>query len=898
MGLWHGLRARVQPLIFRSRSERAMDEELRLHVELETERLERTGLSRRAARRQALRDFGGLEQIKEMCRDVRGTASVDAVRRDVRHGARRLLRDWRFTVAAVTILGVGIGATTAIFSLVNALLFRPPGVIEPERIVNIYQNREAALGGGVGANSYPAYLDMAAYTNVFSSVAAASIPDAASFRDGTGGLRPAVVEYATPTYLATLGLRPALGRWFDASDDTAGAPALAVVNHRTWVTKFNADPSVIGRTIRMQGAPVTIVGVGPEGYSGTIPIGLVTDFWLPVSAIRALGGPPRALERRPGERFFLVKARLRTGVTVAQAAAAMDALGRRLAADYPQEDPGNGIRVFQSSDVRFHPEMDTALKPLAAVALGAAGLVLAIACSNLATMLLVRGAARAKEVSVRLAVGAARAALVGHLLAESLLLSVAGGVVGCLMAWWAIRLLDALSLPITLDLALDLRVLLFALVLSLATGVLFGLAPAVRATSVDLLSSLRDDGEARSADHRWFTLKNGLVVMQVAVSVLLLAGTSVNLQMMDVARGQQTGFAVNGVAVLQTDARYAGYSAAAARTLADRLQQRVAAIPGVQATALSVGEPMASTGFGIVAEGGDAAPVPAGGIWAGPGFFETMQVRLLSGRAFDRRDRTDTRRVAVVNESLARRSFGTANPIGRRFRFDADESSWHEVIGVVRDTKTADMGGDLVDPQPYLFYRSYTQVERPPTYLVARSSLGAAGLVGAMQRELRALDLAVPVVSAETMAQSLERSLLPARIAARFLGVLGALGLGLAGIGLYAVIAFAVSRRSREIGVRVALGAAGHQVVWAVTRDVAVLVGVGTGAGIALSLLLILALRGAGSPAPGLSIYRPDVDPVAFATIAAFIAVVGVLAACGPARRAARLEPLLALRRD
>ena len=876
-----------------------MEEELRLHIELETEKLRAAGLPVHEARRRALRDFGGLEQVKEICRDARGTTSVDAVARDIRQGARRLVRDWRFTAAAVLILGLGIGATTAIFSLVNAVLFRPTSVAEPERMVEIYQNLRG--GGGPGASSYPAYLDMATLTDVFASTAAVTPPDPGTFLDGSRGVRRAVLEYTTADYLTTLGLRPSRGRWFERSEDVAGAPIVAVLGHAAWLRKFDGDPSVVGRTIRVQGEPVTIVGVGPAGHNGTLPIGVVTDFWLPISAYVPMGGPARMLARATYEGAFFVKARLRPGVTVAQARAAADTLGKRLAAEYPKEDPGKGITVLPSTEVRIHPGADGLLTAMAVLVLGLVGLVLAIACSNLATLLLIRGSARAKEVSVRLAVGAARGELIRHLLTESLLLSLAGGAAGCLFAWWALRLVEALNLAIGIDVTLDVRVLGFALVLSLLTGVLSGLAPAVKSTRVDLLSSLRDDGEVRSPEYRWLTLKHALVVIQVAVSVVLLVGTSLNLQMMNVARALRTGFAVEGVAMIETDARYAGYEPAARRNLTERLLQRVEAIPGVQSVALASDAPMAALGLGVVIEGSDASPVPGWAVWAGPGFFETLQIPFLQGRAFDARDRPDTPRVAVVNQSFARRYFGTANAIGRRFRSELDSTMWYEVVGVVGDTKTADLGGDLVDPSPYLFFRSFLQADRVPNTVVARTSLGAAGLVGAMQRELRALDVGVPVVSAQTMAQFLDESLMPARIAAVFLGILGVLGLCLAGIGLYAVVAFAVARRSREIGVRMALGARSSQVAWAVGRDMAALVGAGTGVGLAISLLGILALRVFALPSTGMAnikLYRPDADPAALAGVAAFMAVVGLVAAYVPARRAARLDPLLALRRD
>jgi predicted permease len=810
---------------------------------------------------------------------------------------RRLVRDWRFTSAAVLILGLGIGANTAVFSLVNMALFREQPFANPDRLVDIYQRNSNT--GGVGANSYPAYRDMAEHTDIFASTTAALVPSGVNYRDG-GAVRPALAEYTTATYPTVLGLRPSLGRWFDAAEDTPGAEVVAVVGHKAWTGKFGADSSVIGRTIRIEGVPVTIVGVGPAGHNATVNLGIVTDFWLPISAIPTLGGPRRALERHPEEAAFFVKARLQDGVTVAQAQTAMDSLGTRLASEYPKEDPGAGISVFASSEVRIHPEMDTLLTSLASVLLGVVGFVLAIACSNLATLLLVRGAARAKEVSIRLAIGATRRQLVRHLLAESLLLSAAGGAAGCVMAWWAIRSFSAIDLPIVIDLSLDYRVLTFAVALSLLTGVAFGLAPALKATKIDLVPTLRDDGEVRLPGHR-LTLRNALVVFQVAVSVLLLGGTSIFLQLLSASRAQRVGYAIDGVAMLETDVRYAGYSTTEARNVYEELRRRVAAIPGVESAVLTRGLPMQTTGASLIVEGAGTADVPVvvvGAIWAGPGYFDTLRIPLLYGRAFDERDRADTPRVAVISASMAKQFFGDVNAVGRRFRFEQDTNAWIEVIGVVPDTGTADLQDDLVDPTPELLYRSFTQSDLPPTTVLARTTLDAAGLVAAMQRELRSVNVTLPVISARTMAQYLEDSLVVSKAVATFLGALGMVGLCLASIGLYAVVAFAVSQRSREIGIRMALGARSTQVVWSVGREVAVLVGVGTGVGLALSLLAILALGAIAAPAPGISLYRPTADPMALLSIVAFMAMVGTAAAYLPARRAARMDPLGAIRRD
>jgi len=846
--------------------------------------------------------------MSDQTRDASATATWDALVRDTRYGIRRLVRDWRFTSAAVLILGLAIGANTAIFTLVNAVLFRQQAVADPDRLVNIYQNDRS--GKPMIVTSYSVYHEIAEYTDVFAGTMAGSIPNPSRYLHD-GAIRNAAVEFATATYLDVLGLRPSLGRWFDDGEERPGAPLVGVLGHQTWTTIFRADRSIVGRVIRVEGAPVTIIGVGPANHRGIVDVGLGTDLWLPVTALPVISQNPAARAASTIYVPLFVKARLREGVTVAQARAAMDLLGRRLEAEHPDDFRrsgefalGPGMTVVASTDVRIHPQADVPFMALASLVLVIVGLVLAIACSNLATLLLVRGAARAKEVSVRLAMGATRRQLVRHLLTESLLLSLAGGLAGCILAWWGMQTLQQVDLPFRVDLTLDYRVLAFAIALSLLTGVTFGLAPALKATRVDLLQTLRDEGQ-QPIDHRRLTMRNGLIVFQVAVSVLLLGGTSIFLQMLNAARAHKVDFAVNGVAMLETDLRFAGYSDTAARTLYDNLLRRIQAIPGVESAASLRGLPMDVNGVPIVldrATGEKGSEVNAIVIEAGPGFFDTLRIPLLYGRVFDARDGADTPRVAVITDRMARQYFGEINVVGRRFRSANDPNSWAEVIGVVRDTGTGDFDDDVVDPIAPPFYRSYTQSGTLPTTIIARTSGDAATLVAAMQRELRALDVTLPVVTASTMAQRLEQSQAPAKAVATFLGVLGGLGLVLASIGLYAVVAFAVARRSREVGIRMALGARSQQVVWSIARGVAGLIGIGTGIGLFLSILAMLAMRASsGSEDIGIgniSVYRPTIDPLALLAIAAVTAIVGVAAAFVPARRAARMHPLIALRHE
>lgn len=817
---------------------------------------------------------------------------IETLLRDVRYGLRRLTRDWRFTTAAVLILALGIGANTAIFNLINAILLRRTPVAQADRLVELYQR--ASNPGGVDANSYPASLDMAAYTDVFAATATTAVPLGLTYQH-EGALRPATVEFTTPTFLTVLGLEPSLGRWFTTQEDTPGAEVVAVLGYQAWKRKFGGDPSVVGRTIRLEGVPTTIVGVGPALLNGNFNIGVSTDLWVPVTAISGFGFGS-SLQRRPAEAMFFVKARLQDGVTLAQAQAAMDVLGRRLATEYPKEDPGKGISVVAAKDIWIHPQFDGPIIATATILLALVGLVLAIACSNLATLLLVRGAARAKDISMHLAIGATPRQLVRQLLTESVLLAALGGAAGCVLAWWGTQWLRTIELPVIIDLSLDGRVLAFAIVVSMITGVGCGLAPALKATKVDLLPMLRGEGITAATDHRRLTLKNALIVFQVSMSVLLLGCASLFLQWADAERSKPLGYAVDGVATIQMDSRFTGLSASQTKAALDEALRRVSAIPGVVSASLTRGGILAIEGKRLLLEGmadDQASALEAVAIEAGPQFLETLKIPLLQGRAFDARDSVSTPRVAVISETMARTYFGSVDPIGRRFRERSNPNAWIEVVGVA-----GDIGTDVADPHPRQLYLSYLQSDALPTTIVARSSQGAESVLLAMQRELRSVDATLPIVTAQTMAQRVEEKQTAGKVIAAFLTTLGAVGLLLASIGLYAVIAFAVTRRSREIGIRIALGAQSQRVVWAVARGVAGLVGVGTAAGLLCSVLVTLAFRAFSAPAPGIDLYRPTVDPVPLVAIALLMVVVGVAAAFVPARRASLTDPLVALRRD
>lgn len=902
MRLWNLVVAQVRSLVLRTRRQDELDEELRLHLEQEIAQQVARGLSPEEARRSALRTFGGVEKIKDECRDAWGLRLVDELGRDTRYATRRLARDWRFTLLAVLILALGIGVNTAMFSVINALYSPPATYTDAHQLVNLYQNdRDSGQPGFLGT-SYPAYEDMAAYTDLYTGVMATTVPYPMGIYHDERVLR-GVAEFATSGYLEVLGLAPSRGRWFTAAEDRPGAEAVAVLSHRAWTTTFEASPSVIGETIRLNGVPVTVIGVGPEGHSSGWWDGITTDFWLSIPTMLAFDDSTNGLERDTREAPFLVKARLRDEVSVPQAQAAMTTLGARLASEFPDEDPGRGISVVRSDTVRIHPEFDGPITAIAWLLMVVVGLVLAIACTNLATWLLVRGLSRAKEVSVRLALGATRGQLVRHLLVESTLLTGAGGVVGGLLAVWAIGLVALLDLPVDVDVGLDYRVLGFTLALSLVTGMTFGLAPALKATRVTLTPALRGEGDSPASGRRAFTLKNVLVVSQVALSCVLLVGAGVFLQWLTTMETADVGFPIDGLAFVETDAGLAGYAPDEAAALYETWRTRVAALPGVESATLAAGPPTGGldgpfSTREIEVDGytpADDEFVRGRWTWAGPGYFETLGLPPLYGRTFTEFDRPETPGVVVINEVMARRYFGTPNAVGGRFRVVARSGEAEtgagvelEVVGVVPDTRD----WVLRDPLPS-FYRSSSQGDGLTPTVVARTALDPVSLLPLMRQTLRDLGGELPVLRARTMPEHVAAALGQSRAAGAFLSGLGALGLGLASLGLYAVMAFGVSRQAREIGIRRALGAGRTHVVWTVSRSVATLLGVGLTIGLGLAWASV---RGVAAIATSVTLTVPAIDLMTFGAVSALLGTVGLAAGFFPARRAAKADPLVALR--
>lgn len=822
---------------------------------------------------------------------------------NLRYAFRTLLKSPGFTVVALLSLAFGIGVNTTIFSIVNAVLLRPLPVEKPAEIVEIYTstgNEQFPQS----VFSYPDYLDLRDSNEVFSGVAAHAMT-VASLRQGDDEPTTVMAEVVSADFFDVMGVRPLLGRTFAADEGvTEGTHPVVVLGHGFWSSNFGADPDIIGREVRINTVPYTVIGVAPASFTGMLPA-VKPHIWIPLMmsdgvstmGINDLQSSPvgdTRLERR-GSRFLFVKGRLAPGVSVQQAQANASTLMARLEQEHPQTNEDRGAVVMPASSVRIFPMIDDVLMPVAGLLQGIVGLVLLIACANVANMLLARSSARRREIAVRLALGASRGALIRGLLTESLLLAGAGGGLGLLLSVWAMRALGRLpvmnQMTLEFDLGVDFRVLAFAFGVSLLSGVTFGLLPALRASRPDLVPALKDGEAAEVRGRRGFGLRDVLVVSQVAVSLLLLVAAGLLLRSLQGARDIDLGFDADNTAMIEMQLDMLGYEDEQADVFQRQYLERVRALPQVEAAALTQKLPLTAdiriTGIFLpgVHESPDDEGYRSDEAVVGPGYFETLAVPLVQGRAFADSDTPDTPRVAIVNETMASAFWPGENVIGKRFRtaFDGDD---YEIVGVSADHKVRTLGEE---PRT-LVHLARTQRRSTSAIVVARTAGDSSALAGVLRDELEAM---APDLSsqASTVRESVAVTLLPVTLGALMLAGLGLLATVLSALGLYGVIAYSVSRRVREIGIRIALGANARSVIGLIVRRGMVLAGVGVIAGglgaAALSGLLGNFLYGVSA-----------LDPVAFSSAAALLLTVAFLANYVPARRAARIDPLVALRSD
>ena len=819
---------------------------------------------------------------------------IDGLGRDVRDGVRSLARRPAFTAVAVLSLALGIGANTAIFSLVNAIILRDSPIERPEEVVNLYLHQASFA---YSTFSYPDFEDVRDGTvEVFSDIGAAQfVPAQVDRAQGAGvGILPA--EAVTGNYFPMLGIEAALGRTLLPSDDVSqGGHPVVMLDHRYWQSAFGADPDVVGSEMRIGGRAYTVIGVAPADFTGTVR-GLTPAFYAPYMMVEELVGTPMFDER--GNHSLFAKARLRPGVALPQAEAAVGAVAAQLTRDRIENwDPAGQFVLLPLTEVLLFPPIDVFIRAAAWLLMAVVGLVLLLACTNLASFLLARALDRRKEIAVRLALGASRGSLVRRLLTETTLLSLLAGGAGAGLAVWLLDLLTTadlpLPLPVVLDLRLDARVLAFTLGVSIAAGTLLGLLPALQSTRPELSGALRSEstGGGQPGQLRW---RNALVIAQLTVSLVLLVGAGLFLRSFQQVQSVDPGFGREPSAILTFLTPAARFTPDEARVYTRRLLDRFRELPGVEAVGAISNlhlNPLSTSSSDFNVAGfeppGDHGAFIADRAHVDPGFFEAAGIEILRGRNFSDADRPDTQPVVIISEAMAGRFWADGDAVGRLvLRRDDEDPPWR-VVGVASDAKVRTLG----EAPRNMIYVPYAQRLSRSLTVVARTSTDPLQTALAMLAAGREVDPDLWVVETKTMDRHLALMRLPQQLSAFVLSAFGLLALALAAVGLYGVVSHGVAQRTREIGLRMALGADGPRVVRLLVAGGLKLVLVGGALGLALALA---ATRLVG----GLLFEVGTLDPLTFVGVPLVLGAAALLAAWLPARRASRVHPVTALRTD
>jgi predicted permease len=883
--------------------EEQLDKELRFHLEQHADDLIARGVDPEEARRQARLALGGPEQVKEMCRDARGTRWLDDLLRDLRYGVRVLAKQPGFTAVAVLALAFGIGVNTAILSAVRGFVLRPLPVDKPEELVAPYWGRKTDAQVW-GRFSYPNYVDLREQNKSFSDLCAWSETSAGispgESPGGGEGERAEIVwgELVSANYFDVMGVRPELGRVFLPEEEQApNAHPVVVLGHSLWRQRFNADGAILGKTIYLNGHPFSVVGVMPESFLGGA-FYLRKGFWAPLTASQKFGRRA-AWKTDRGYALFSLYGRLKPGVTMAQAQADLNLVADNLARLSPLENADTKIQLTTELDGRYE-DATRVIRYAGFLALCVSGLVLLLACANVANLMLARAVTRAREIGIRLALGASRWRVARQLLTESLLLALLGGAAGCALAYRGAGLIlvsfPPVPYPVSLDFAPDGYVLKWMLVISLLTGVTFGLAPALLASRSDLVSVIKGAVVPSHGRRRW-NLRGALVVAQVTISIVVLICAGLFIRSLDQARRTDPGFQTENLVTMMINPRPLAHDdGEIAGRFFPELLRRVESQPGVRAAALIDEMPLAvaHNTRGPVVKEGEADPPPNQGTSADcnfvtPRYFETLRTPLVLGRDFTDRDDAGAPRVVIVNQEFARRFYGgEQDALGKRFRF-ARGTPLMEIVGVAKDGRYRSL---YEDPRPHMFLPVYQHPRAVMTVLISAHTAGdVKAVVEGARREIVRMDSRLPVFGVMVGEENLAMAYWGPRVAAQIALTFGVLALALAMMGLYSVMTYAVSQRTHEIGVRMALGARLRDVVRLVMSQGMrmTLIGISLGLVIAPALTRVLAslLLGVGTT-----------DSVTFVGVPLLLIFVALLACYIPARRAARVDPLVALRHE
>jgi predicted permease len=875
----------------RQRFEDTLSEELQFHLGAYAGDLIAKGMSRKEAYRQARVHFGSVERVRDECRQARGLRLIDDLIRDARYGGRRLAKTPGFTVLAVLSLAIGIGANTAMFSLVNAIIMREVPLDRLEDLVNVY---ESGANYSFGQLSYPNFEDLRDATeDVFDGVSLSRFSLMEIERGGE--FETALGEAVAGSYFSLRSLSPTAGRLFTAEDNVApGAHPVMVLSHAYWQSAFAADPAVVGQVLRLAGRAYTVVGVAPPEYRGNLR-GLEPALYAPYMMINELLPSTDDELRTRSSHSLYVTARLRPGVSLADAERAVGSVAARLRDERVDGwNPQRGFTLVPSSNVLFSPELDPILRAVAWLLMVVVGLVLVLACTNLASFLLARALDRRREVAVRLALGASRSALVRQLLTESMLLGLLGGGVGLWLAVSLLQILQNADLPLLLPLTLDIdgNVLAFTLGISMLTGTLIGLVPALQGTRPDVAPMLKSGttGGGHPGQLRW---RNALVVTQLTASLVLLVGTGLFLRSVQHMEAVDPGFGRDPAALMTVVASQAR-SAADNRQYARRLLDRMRILPSVDVVGLIDNLPLntISTQSLLFNVDGHEPPQDRAGFEADhatvdSGFFHATGIPIVRGRSFTDAEQPAGPQVAIISEVMARRFWPDGDAVGRVVRRPRDDDADLLVVGVAADINVRSLG----EAPRFMVYLPYGQVDAVRFNIVARTVASPEQTALALLAAAREVDPDLRVLATNTMAGHLALGRLPTQALAFVLSVFGGLALLLAAIGLYGVVSYHVATRIREVGIRIALGADASAVVRLLASGALRLVVVGGAIGLALSLLVTRLLG-------GLLFGIGTVDPVTFAAAPLVLGATAILAAYLPARRASRIDPVVALRTD
>jgi macrolide transport system ATP-binding/permease protein len=878
---------RLAALFRHRRLEDDLDAELRSHLEMAVELNLGKGMSAEDARREALRGFGGVEQTKELYRDQRGLPMIETAFQDLRFGLRMLRRNPGFSLLAILCLILGIGANTAVFSWVEGILFRPyPAVTDQERLLAL--TGTARGESGPTDLSWPDFVDLQRGCTLFDSFIVTKIMGT-TLSVGDRAERT-VGSIVSANYFDAIGVHPTLGRGFEPGEDSGrNAHPVTVISYQLWQGRFKGDPQIIGKTQRLNGVLHTIIGVAPESFYGTF-VGWAMQFWVPASMEEIFEAGGYKLEDR-GARWIEAYVRLKPGVTFVQAQEEISAVAKRLEAGYPATNRGRGIQLWPLWQTPFNNA--GTLLPTLEIMLAVVVFVLLIACANVGNLLLVRSWARRHEMTVRLAIGAGRGRLLKQLLTEGLILATFGAAGGLVVAHWcrhALVLLFPARAGVAMHLPgeIDWRVLALSAGVCLITTLLLGLVPAIQTGKIDLAGSLKAEsaGVVGGGGRAW--VRSGLVLVQVSLSFVLLVVAGLLLQSLQRIRSGSPGFSTHGVLFTAVDLVSAGYDAPRAQNFQDELIDRVKALPGVESAAFARSTPLGYGSYSstpIAVDGYQPPPDEQPTVEyneVGPDYFATMGIPLVSGREFTRADDERAALVAVVNETMAAEYWRGRNPLGERVQV---KGRWMQVVGLAKDSKYQSV---REAPKPF-FYVPRRQNFSVGAGLYIRTPLRPETIATSLAREVHALDGNLAAYEMITLQEQLDRSTSPQLVAVTLVGVLGGLALLLAAIGLYGVMSYAVSQSTRELGLRMALGAdASNLLRLVMSRGLALTAsGVALGAAVALGLTRLL----------GSLLYQVSPrDPLAFGS-AFVVMVIASLAACFlPAWRATRTDPARVLR--